>query len=567
MDQTHNISLGGFSFVIENNAAKELSSYLAKVRQFLGASPDTDEILTDVEQRMAELLRVRMQNTEVVTSSDVAYLIQVMGQPEQYVDTETQEDIPSKKTKFSFSARRLYRDGEDEKIAGVLSGVSHYFQIDVTLLRIIYLLLLVANGILFLPSASFWVLLYIIFWVVVPKANTTTEKLEMKGVEANLDTISSFKIQSPLKQQWCRSQTDKKIAGVLGGLAVYYGIGSTPLRIGYLLFCLLLVATRSVGMLFPILLYLVLWYLLKKEKGDEEKEEKRDLVKEKEVKPHKKFFFWSFFGILFKVIGYFIATIFFVCLFLILVTGLLSIFGVGVAGGITSVFLLDYLPFVFSPIEQVLFYVIWGMVFVLFFSVLVLFCYKIFSKGHYNTPKAWFLANVLLFVLPLLGGIAFASSVGRKFVSNNTVENKIVIDSDTDTLFLNEKKTASFSTMNIDSAGNGVSGEVHFIGIYPTQEAHPFLLISTSSQGKNTDDAQLHAQNIDFPLEIKDNQLWIPDGYFLQKGKPYRFQRVNIRLFVPKGKKVVSYSMISKRRGLGLPNGTFQVENDSIIKL
>ena len=113
MDQTHNISLGGFSFVIENNAAKELSSYLAKVRQFLGESPDTDEILTDVEQRMAELLRVRMQNTEVVTSSDVAYLIQVMGQPEQYVDTETQEDIPSKKAKFSFSGRRLYRDGED----------------------------------------------------------------------------------------------------------------------------------------------------------------------------------------------------------------------------------------------------------------------------------------------------------------------------------------------------------------------------------------------------------------------------------------------------------------------
>ena len=119
-----------------------------------------------------------------------------------------------------------------------------------------------------------------------------------------------------------------------------------------------------------------------------------------------------------------------------------------------------------------------------------------------------------------------------------------MIESTADTLFLNEERIASFSTMNIDSAGNGKIGSVHFAGIYPTQEAHPFLLISTSSQGKNTDDAQLHAQNIDFPLEIKDNQLWIPDGYFLQKGKPYRFQRVNIRLFVPKGKKVVSYSMI-----------------------
>lgn len=88
MDKTHNISLGGFSFIIENGAASQLSAYLTKVRQYLGQSADTDEILTDVEQRMAELLRARMQNTEVVTSSDIDYLIQVMGKPEQYVQDD-----------------------------------------------------------------------------------------------------------------------------------------------------------------------------------------------------------------------------------------------------------------------------------------------------------------------------------------------------------------------------------------------------------------------------------------------------------------------------------------------
>ena len=104
MDKTHNISLGGFSFVIENNAADHLSSYLTKVRQSLGDSSDTEEILFDVEQRMAELLKARIQNTEVVTLSDITYLIEVMGQPEQYVET----DGDTQSQKFS-PRRKLYR--------------------------------------------------------------------------------------------------------------------------------------------------------------------------------------------------------------------------------------------------------------------------------------------------------------------------------------------------------------------------------------------------------------------------------------------------------------------------
>ena len=487
MDKTHNISLGGFSFIIENGAASQLSAYLTKVRQYLGQSADTDEILTDVEQRMAELLRARMQNTEVVTSSDISYLIEIMGQPEQYVqDEDTLSE--GKPTTLSFRERKLYRDVEGKKLAGVLSGLSYYFKMEVTLLRIIYVLLIMAHGMFFLPSASFWVVLYIILWMVIPQANTTTEKLEMKGIEANLDTISAFKAQSA-QEPYPKKELDSRTTGLSGMLLL-----------------------------------------------------------------------------LFKAVGYFMAFLFFMGVFSILVAVLLSVLGIGLASGITSVFLRDYLPFVLSPTEQVLFYLIWAMVFALFFSILVWGCYKIFHKGHYSTPKAWFLTNILLFVLPLFVGLTLAISVSRKFISYNRIEEKIAINTTDDTLLLSEKYIASYNNMYIDSLGNGKNGDVHFVGIYPTEEPTPFLQISISSRGKNTDDALVHIRNIDYPLKIVDNHISIPNGYYLKKEKAFRFQKVYIRLFLPNGKRVISFAPPSKLRALSLPNGIYKAVNDSIVK-
>ena len=124
-----------------------------------------------------------------------------------------------------------------------------------------------------------------------------------------VDTVRTTSDKRPIKTWSRRSTILPDFVGLT--IAVHNGKQHIPVyvtenmvghKLRYFFFCLLLVATRSVGMLFPILLYLVLWYLLKKEKGDEEKEEERDLVREKEVKPHKKSFFWSFFGILFKAL-------------------------------------------------------------------------------------------------------------------------------------------------------------------------------------------------------------------------------------------------------------------------
>jgi len=570
MDKTHNISLGGFSFTIENDAYQKLSTYLMKVRQFLGDSSDTNEIIFDVEQRMAELLKAHTQTVEVVTQEDVDYLIEVLGKPEQYVDESQEAITEEKRTKFSFKGRKLYRDMDDKKIGGVLSGISYYFQIDVSLLRIIFLLLFLTNSFAFFFSTSFWLLLYIIFWVVVPPANTTAEKLEMKGVAVNLDTLSSFKENThSQRKEWYRSVTDWKLGGVLGGFAQCYSLNSTWLRIGYVIFSLLFFFTRNVGMLFPVILYLILWVLLKKEGKEDEKN--RNAVKESSDKiskePHNSSFFWSFFRIFFKAIGYFIATIIFIVLFSVFLSLLLSLLGVGFAGGITSVLLTDYAPFILSEWQKVLFYIILAIAFVLLFSILVLFCFKIFSSSHYKTPKAWFLANILLFVFSLLGGLTLAASVCKNFVAENRAEEKIPINVSSDTLFIQEKHIAPWQySILLDSKGDGKSGKVHFLKLASTQEKTPFLLVETYSKGRNIDDALENAQKINFPLEIKDNNIQIPNGFLLKKGNPFRFQEVYIKLFVPSGKVINFSSFPTMKRESMLPQGTFQVINDSIIK-
>ena len=145
MDKTKNISLGGFSFLIEENAYTALSQYLAEVRQHLQHNSDHDEIIFDVEQRMAELLKDRTANREVIMHQDVLYLIEVLGKPEQYVEDEEADkatNAATEATAKAFSTNKpLYRDIDDCKIGGVLSGMAHYFNISPTMLRIAFAVL------------------------------------------------------------------------------------------------------------------------------------------------------------------------------------------------------------------------------------------------------------------------------------------------------------------------------------------------------------------------------------------------------------------------------------------
>ena len=440
MDKVKNISLGGFSFTIEETAYNALNTYLVEVHKHLSTNVDKDEILYDIEQRMAELLKEQMKEREVVISQDIQYLISVLGRPEQYVDDE---EITTSTPQFSnsFKGRKLYRDIDDKKLGGVLSGISHYFKWDVTLLRIVFALLIFANISFFAFSVngkgisftSTLIVLYFIFWGVVPKAVTTSEKLEMKGEEVNLDTLSNFKTSfPPQRREWTKSLTDKKIAGVLGGLALYLSINSTWLRIAYVAVVLFsLPIFHQMGVL-AIIGYFILAAVLKNPTlATEDVHSLKNSDTAITSAQQSNFFF-----MLLKGVFYFIAIVICIPLFIALIGTIISIFGATIAGGVTLLTLNDYLPYLLAHQWQVVvLYLASGLLLLVPISLIVLLALKLFTK-RFRTPKAWVVANVLCLVVGIMLLLTVLGSVGKEFVTAGKVETKIPITSTADTLVI-----------------------------------------------------------------------------------------------------------------------------------
>lgn len=183
MNKTVNINLGGMFFHIDEDAYQKLNRYFDAVKRSLSNSTGKDEIMKDIEMRIAELLTEKNRGEKkVVGMKDVEELITVMGQPEDYrIDDD---GAPEPAYNYSSSAKRskkLYRDKDNAMVGGVLSGFGHYLGIDPLWLRIIMVILLLGFGTGFL--------IYIILWILMPPAVTTTEKLEMTGEPVTISNI------------------------------------------------------------------------------------------------------------------------------------------------------------------------------------------------------------------------------------------------------------------------------------------------------------------------------------------------------------------------------------------
>jgi phage shock protein PspC (stress-responsive transcriptional regulator) len=189
MNKTININLGGIFFHIDEIAYQKLKRYVDAIRRSLSDDPKgRDEIISDIELRIGELLSERVKDVrQVVSESDIDEVITVMGQPEDYlVDEELfKEDA---KTQYSGSRsdrrssnKKLFRDGEDKFLGGVSSGIAYYFDVDVIWIRIAWLVATFGLG--------FGPILYIILWILLPEAKTTADKLQMEGEPVNISNI------------------------------------------------------------------------------------------------------------------------------------------------------------------------------------------------------------------------------------------------------------------------------------------------------------------------------------------------------------------------------------------
>ncbi|WP_026977950.1 PspC domain-containing protein [Flavobacterium tegetincola] len=183
MNKTVNINLGGMFFYIDEDAYQKLSRYFEAIKRSLTNSNGQDEIIKDIEMRIAELFAEKHSNgKQVISLRELDEVIAVMGQPEDYrIDNDDAEEPKANYTYQNRAVKKLYRDKDGGMIGGVLAGLGHYFGIDKVWIRILFLVLFFFYGT--------GLLAYIILWIVMPEAVTTSEKLEMTGEPVNISNI------------------------------------------------------------------------------------------------------------------------------------------------------------------------------------------------------------------------------------------------------------------------------------------------------------------------------------------------------------------------------------------
>lgn len=195
MNKTLSIGLAGFSFTIEEHAYIKLSDYLNALRSSLDAS-EAEEVMHDIEIRMVEIFRDSLGKREVINDTDVEKVIAQIGTPEKIEEQEEAYFSEKNTTKNTHTGtnysdkKQLFRDPEKQKIAGVCAGLAQYVGMDITAMRaiwvVVFLIMIPAAG-----SALVIVLLYLILWLVLPKAQTAADFLKMQGKPMNFDNLKN----------------------------------------------------------------------------------------------------------------------------------------------------------------------------------------------------------------------------------------------------------------------------------------------------------------------------------------------------------------------------------------
>lgn len=184
MKKTISIHIKGFPFIIEDIAYTRLENYMNRLKSALQGQEGADEIIEDIEIRIAELLNGKTtQFKQIIGEDDIIDVLNTLGDPSDYTDNE-EAHYTEQTTNSSRSERnekRLYRDTESGYIGGVCSGLAEYLNIDPTVIRLIW------AAAFFIGGVGFF--LYIILWIIIPKANSSIDRLKMRGKPINVDTV------------------------------------------------------------------------------------------------------------------------------------------------------------------------------------------------------------------------------------------------------------------------------------------------------------------------------------------------------------------------------------------
>jgi phage shock protein PspC (stress-responsive transcriptional regulator) len=244
MKKNISINISGIIFHIEEDGYDQLKAYLESINRYFSTFDDSLEIIADIETRIAELFLAKLkEGQQVIGLGDVEELIATMGSIKDFQAAEEEtsytspkeeepEDEKAEEGEPLFS-KKLYRDNNRKLLAGVLSGLAYYFNIDPLWMRLLYVLLFF--GVSILPSiAGFLFIGYIVMWIVVPASDELKEEKKIKKMYRDPD--------------------GKVLGGVSSGIAAYFGVDVVIIRL--LFFASIFIAGTG------LILYIILWIIL-----------------------------------------------------------------------------------------------------------------------------------------------------------------------------------------------------------------------------------------------------------------------------------------------------------------
>ncbi len=476
MNKTVNINLGGMFFHIDEDAYQKLSRYFEAIKRSLTNSNGQDEIIKDIEMRIAELFAEKHSaGKQVISIRELDEVIAVMGQPEDYrIDNDDTEQSKQNFTNQSRPIKKLYRDKDGGMIGGVSAGLGHYFGIDKVWIRIFFLILLLSYGIGLIP--------YLILWIVMPEAVTTSEKLEMTGEPVNISNIEK-KVRAEFENV---SEKIKNVNYDEMGNQVKTGADKIASNAGKVFMAIFNVFAKVLGVILilsalPVLVMLLIGIFTLGTSAFVE-------------------FPWSDF----IQAGNFSD-------FPVWTFGLLVFFAIGI-------------PFFYLMI--------------LGFKLLITNMKSLGNVVNYTLFALWIISLGLLITIGVNQMVEYSTQgrVVKKEILNLNPKDTLQIKFVHNPYYAKNNNVKTNFSITQDSTGQRIlfSNNVELV-IAKTDEVLPYLQIEKLAKGRDLAIAKEKSERINYGFKFQNNQL-ILDNYFISGFKnKFRNQKVELVLYLPKG--------------------------------
>lgn len=591
MKKIININLSGRVVPIEDAAYEKLQDYIESLRRYFANEEGRDEIINDIESRIAELMSEKVRKgADAISDADVEEIVNGMGRVEDFeaADKEAAEPQASASSNtaepaYNYTKKsrgRLYRDSSDRFLGGVCSGIAHYFNTDPSIIRLLF-------AIITFGGFGLGVLIYIILWIALPPK-------ELEGFGG---------------KKLYRNPDDRIIGGVAGGLAAYFGSSARTIR---LIFAAPIILSILIGILNGfrwhydvdfalnigfgsisgtfILIYVILWMVLPEANSDYQKMEMRgetvdvnrirqnvqegmgtmkDRMKEwgTEVKESAQQFgnkardfantrgkafatevketakrgghgFGHAVGVLFKAFFLFIAGTIAFALFVSLIA---LLFG-GVAWWPINDFLWT------SKWQQVL---AWSTLILFFIVPLIGFITwvirRILRSRSRNNYLGWTFGG--LWALGWIAGFLFISTMIRDFRDYEHSDVPVAVTQPSNNRMIvtvtqpELEYSGGFGWMDDDSRGWDINADTLKIAaiklnVKASNDSQYHVTIRKYSFGRSSNEAASRADKIQYAVFSKDSLLDLGNSYAIDSDSKFRFQHVEVEILVPVGKKI-----------------------------